>query len=259
GEVFSVRGPLNLDRPPQGYPVTIVAGASGAGRHLAAKYADISFTAQFDIVPARAFYADVKSLVAAEGRDPSHVLVMPGLVPVVGATKALARKKFEQLQRYVSIEEAIPLLSFFIGHDVSKYPLDEPLPALEASDAMKSRTELLQAYAQQKKLSLRELAMDVAAARGHLLVIGTPIQIADTMQEWFETSAADGFNILPPFFPGGLDDFVNEVVPLLQTRGLFRSDYDHSTLRGHLGLPIPDNRRVETRDPVPHARRSATG
>jgi len=242
GSHFSVRGPLNLNRPPQGYPVTIVAGASGPGLDLAARYADISFGAQYDLETARGHYAEVKSRVQAMGRNPDHVLVMPGVVPIVGATAREARDKFDALQRYVSIDEAIPLLSFFIGHDVSGLPLDEPLPAtLGESEAMKSRTTLLLDLAHRQRMTLRELALSVAAARGHLLLVGTPASIADTLQQWFESKAADGFNILPPYFPGGLDDFIEGVLPELRARGLFRTKYEGTTLRENLGLPVPAN------------------
>lgn len=242
GQRLSVRGPLNIDRPPQGYPVTIVAGASGPGRELAARFADISFTAQFDLGSAQAFYLEVKSLAAAAGRDPSHVLVMPGLVPVIGATEELAHQKFDELQQHVSIEEALHLLSFFIGHDMSSADLDQPLPMLSTSESMQSRTELLSDFARRNDLTVRQLAKLVAAARGHLLVVGTPAQVADVIQEWFEARGADGFNILPPYFPGGLDDFADKVVPLLQQRGIFRTEYEGVTLRDNLGLPKPPNR-----------------
>lgn len=247
GRHFSVRGPLNIDRPPQGYPVTIVAGASGAGRQLAAHYADVSFTAQYDLGSAQAYYRDLKQLVRDAGRDPTQVLVMPGVVPVIGATEQEAQAKFAELQRHVRIEEAIPLLSFFIGHDVSGLPLDEPLPDLGRSEAMQSRTELLSAYARERRLTLRQLALDVAAARGHLLVVGTGAQVADCLEAWFDGFGADGFNILPPYFPGGLDDFVNEVIPVLQARGRFRRDYTGTTLRDHLGLQVPANRHIARR------------
>ncbi|WP_233235111.1 LLM class flavin-dependent oxidoreductase [Bordetella sp. LUAb4] len=240
GPHFSVRGPLNLNRPPQGYPITIVAGASGPGLDLAAKYADISFGAQYDMETARGHYAEVKGRVRAVGRNPDHVLVMPGVVPIVGASEQEAKDKFADLQRYVSIDEAIPLLSFFIGHDISSLTLDDPLPAtLGESEAMKSRTILLLDLAHRQGMTLRELALSVAAARGHLLLVGTPASIADTLQQWFESRAADGFNILPPYFPGGLDDFIEGVLPELRARGLFRTEYEGATLRENLGLPVP--------------------
>lgn len=243
GAHFSVRGPLNLDRPPQGYPVTIVAGASGPGLDLAARYADISFGAQFDLETARSHYAEVKGRARALGRNPDQLLVMPGVVPIVGKTQAQAREKFDAMQRHVSLEEALPLLSFFIGHDISSLPLDAPLPAtLGESEAMKSRTTLLLELARREQLTLRQLALSVAAARGHLLLVGTPDRIADTLQEWFERRAADGFNILPPYFPGGLDDFAAGVLPVLRERGLFRQDYEGTTLRENLGLPVPASR-----------------
>ncbi|OZI37120.1 nitrilotriacetate monooxygenase [Bordetella genomosp. 10] len=246
GRHFSVRGPLNLNRPPQGYPITIVAGASGPGLDLAARYADVSFGAQYDLDTAREHYGEVKRRAQAAGRNPDHVLVMPGVVPIVGATEEEAAGKFDAMQQYVAIEEAIPLLSFFIGHDISGLPLDEPLPpTLGESEAMKSRTTLLLDLAHRKNMTLRQLAMSVAAARGHLLLVGTAATIADTLQEWFESRAADGFNILPPYFPGGLDDFSAGVLPVLRARGLFRTEYEGSTLRENLGLPVPPSQYVK--------------
>ncbi|PHM19648.1 MAG: nitrilotriacetate monooxygenase [Curvibacter sp. PD_MW3] len=254
GETLSVRGPLNLNRPPQGHPVVVVAGASEDGRRLAASHADVSFTAQHDLATAQAYYRDIKEKTRLAGRHPEEVLVMPAVVPVIGATEREAKEKFDLLQSLTPIEQAIPLLSFFLGHDVSKLPLDEPLPNLGSSEAMKSRTDLLLELALKERWTVRQLALSVAASRGHLLVVGTPETVADTLEHWFKAGAADGFNIMPPYFPGGLRDFVDGVVPLLQARGLFRRDYTGTTLREHLGLQRPRHPQTmahEVRDRSP--------
>lgn len=242
GEHFSVRGPLSLARPPQGYPLLVLAGASDEGQALSAQVADIVFSAQNDLGEAQAFYHGVKRRAAEAGRDPDQLLVFPGVLPILGATEAEARAKFDHLQSLVDTEQALPLLSFFLGHDVSGLPLDAPLPELPPSDAMKSRTELLVAFARAEGLTVRELARVVAAGRGHLVVVGSPAQVADTLESWFTGRAADGFNIMVPYLPGGLEDFVDGVVPILQARGLYKTGYEQGTLREKLGLTRPPSR-----------------
>lgn len=242
GAHFSVRGPLSLARPPQGHPLLVLAGASDEGQALAAQVADIVFSAQNDLGHAQDFYRGMKLRAAQAGRDAGRVLVFPGVLPILGATEEQARAKFDYLQGLVDIEQALPLLSFFLGHDVSNLPLDEPLPDLGPSEALKSRTELLAALARSGRLTVRELARIVAAGRGHLVVVGSPAQVADTLEHWFVSGAADGFNIMVPYLPGGLDDFVDGVVPILQARGLYKTAYKPGTLRERLGFARPLSR-----------------
>ncbi|UHC19692.1 LLM class flavin-dependent oxidoreductase [Methylobacterium currus] len=240
GTYYSVKGPLNIPRSPQGHPVLIQAGSSGPGQDLAARAADIVFTAQASLTEAQAFYRSLKQRVAGFGRDPNSVAVMPGFLPVVGRSLKEASERLSELDRWTPIESAMPLLEERIGHSLSGYDLDGPLPDLPISDQLRSRAELLTELARREGLTIRQLALRVAAGRGHHIVLGTASDIADRMQEWFETGAADGFNVMPPYFPGGLDAFVAEVVPILQERGLFRTEYEGTTLRDHLGIARPD-------------------
>ncbi|UXT52164.1 LLM class flavin-dependent oxidoreductase [Agrobacterium tumefaciens] len=239
GKYFTVKGPLNIPRSPQGHPVLIQAGSSGPGQDLAARTADIVFTAQQAISEAQAFYTSLKARVEKFGRDPASVAVMPGFMPIIGRSFEEAGEKLKELNRWTDIKSAMPLLEERIGHSLADYDLDGPLPDLPISDQLRSRAELLTELARREKLTIRELALRVAAGRGHHIVMGTAKDVADRMQEWFENGAADGFNVMPPFFPGGLEEFNREVVPLLQERGLFRKEYEGSTLRDHLGIDRP--------------------
>ena len=242
GEHFSVRGPLNVARSPQGRPVVVQAGSSEPGRQLAAATADVVFTAHPAIAPARAFHADMKRRAAEAGRDPASLLIMPGLFAVVGHSESEAREKFEQLQSLVDPAAGVALVSRMIGNfDLSGYPLDEPLPPLQETQAgQRSRQQLLTQLASEGALTLRQLYLRIAGGRGHFTVVGSATQVADAMQEWFEGGAADGFNVMPPTLPGGLDDFATLVVPELQRRGLARTRYEGRTLREHLGLARPE-------------------
>ncbi|WP_369053345.1 LLM class flavin-dependent oxidoreductase [Burkholderia gladioli] len=242
GRFFRIKGPLNASRPPQGHPVVIQAGSSGPGQDLAARIAEVVFTAQQTLEEAQVFYRDLKGRLAKFGRAGQALHVMPGVFPVIGRTEREAREKYEQLQQWIDTSGALSLLSDRLGHDVSRYPLDGPLPELPESDQLKSRAKLLTDLARRENLTLRQLYYLVAGARGHRIVWGTAGQVADALEEWFTQDAADGFNIMPPYFPGGLDDFVEQVVPELQRRGLFRTEYAGSTLREHLGLPRPASR-----------------
>ncbi|WP_186122266.1 LLM class flavin-dependent oxidoreductase [Burkholderia gladioli] len=242
GRFFRIKGPLNASRPPQGHPVVIQAGSSGPGQDLAARIAEVVFTAQQTLEEAQVFYRDLKGRLAKFGRAGQALHVMPGVFPVIGRTEREAREKYEQLQQWIDTSGALSLLSDRLGHDVSRYPLDGPLPELPESDQLKSRAKLLTDLARRENLTLRQLYYLVAGARGHRIVLGTAGQVADALEEWFTQDAADGFNIMPPYFPGGLDDFVEQVVPELQRRGLFRTEYAGSTLREHLGLPRPASR-----------------
>jgi FMN-dependent oxidoreductase (nitrilotriacetate monooxygenase family) len=237
GKYFTVEGALNVPRAPQGHPVLIQAGSSGPGQALAARIADVVFTAQNDLDEARAFYQALKAQVAGFGRKPAEVLVMPGVMPVVGRTEAEAQATFAELNRNIDTAQAFTVLSERLGMDMSAYPMDGPVPTPPETEHLKSRAALLMEMARREKLTLRQLYYRVAAARGHLLLVGTPVQIADVIECWFQAGAADGFNVMPPFFPGQFDAFADEVVPLLQERRVFRSDYTGKTLREHLGLP----------------------
>jgi N-acetyl-S-(2-succino)cysteine monooxygenase len=239
GKYFTVEGALNVPRAPQGHPVLIQAGSSGPGQALAARIADVVFTAQNDLDEALAFYKALKAQVAGFGRNPDQVLVMPGVMPVIGRSEAEAQATFAELNRNIDTAQAFTVLSERLGMDMWAYPMDGPVPTPPETEHLKSRAALLMEMARREKLSLRQLYYRVAAARGHLLLVGTPAQIADVLERWFRAGAADGFNVMPPFFPGQFDTFAMEVVPILQTRGLFRTDYAGSTLREHLGLKRP--------------------
>lgn len=243
GKYFSIQGALNVPRPPQGHPVLIQAGSSGPGQALASRIADVVFTAQNDLAEAQGFYRTLKAQVLAQGRPAASVLVMPGVMPVVGRTEREAGEIFDELNRNIDTAQAFTVLSERLGADMSRHPLDGPVPEVPETEHLKSRAALLIQMARRENLSLRQLFHRVAAARGHLLPIGTPVQIADLMEHWFKEGAADGFNVMPPFFPGQFDTFAREVVPILQERGLFRADYTGATLRDHLGLTRPADRR----------------
>lgn len=243
GKYFSVKGPLNVSRPPQGYPVIVQAGASEAGRELAAQTAEVIFTANQTLADAQEFYADVKGRLAKYGRSPDDLKIMPGAFPVIGRTAAEAQEKYEFLQSLIHPDVAWGILgNYYKGVDLSSYSLDDLAPEISGeTNTNKSRLKLVKDLATRGRLTLRELYRSLATARGHRTIIGTPESIADQLEEWFNNGAADGFNIMPPILPTGLDDFVNLVVPILQERGLFRTEYEGSTLRENLGLRRPTN------------------
>jgi FMN-dependent oxidoreductase (nitrilotriacetate monooxygenase family) len=247
GQYFNVRGPLNVPRSPQGEPVLVQAGASEDGMELAAETAEVVFAAQSRLDAGKAFYAEVKGRMAKYGRNPDHLKILPGLAVTVGRTADEAREKHERMQDLIHPDVGLGLLSRRLGFDLSGYPLDGPLPELPKNDVVASRSDVMVDMAKREKLTIRQLYKRFAGARGHLEVIGTPAQIADTMQQWVEAGAADGFNVIVPYFPGGLNDFVDGVIPELQRRNLFRTEYESTTLRGNLGLPIPGNRHTLAR------------
>ncbi|OBY88374.1 nitrilotriacetate monooxygenase [Pseudomonas sp. AU11447] len=244
GEHFRVQGPLNVARSPQGRPVIVQAGSSETGRELAAQTAEVVFTAQTSLAAARDFYSDLKGRLGKFGRTPDELKIMPGVFVVVGQSQSEAQEKFEAFQELVEPQVGVALLSRMLGNfDLSAYPLDGPLPELPLTDSgQRSRQLLLTELAGRENLTLAQLGRRIAGGRGHYSLIGTPTQIADELQAWFEGGAADGFNVLVPHLPGGLEDVANFVVPELQRRGLFRRDYSGSTLRDHLGLKRPANR-----------------
>jgi N-acetyl-S-(2-succino)cysteine monooxygenase len=243
GAHFTVRGPLNVARSPQGRPVVVQAGASDTGRDLAARVAELVFTAQDQFDKARAFYSDVMARLARFGRSPAEVKVLPGIYPVVGRTEAEAREKYEFLQSLIHPSVGIAVLEHTIGvGGLDKYPLDGPVPDMGDTNGPLSRQRLLLDAARRENMTLRELCLHNAGPRGHLLAIGTAEQIADVMEHWFTGGAADGFNVMPAWLPGSLVDFVDEVIPELRRRGLFRAEYEGVTLRENLGLPRPVSR-----------------
>ncbi len=248
GEYLKVRGPLNIARPIQGWPVIVQAGASEAGRQLAAETAEVIFGAGGTIDYARAFYADVKNRMDQAGRDRDHLKVLPGAFVVVGETAAEARERRARLDSLVHYDSAIASLSVALGHDASGFDPDGQLPAIPESNASKTGRERVVEMAYRENLTVRQLAQRVGGYSG-LAFVGTPAMIADQMEEWLVTEACDGFNVMFPYLPGGLDDFVDRVVPELQRRGIFRREYEGKTLREKLGLPRPENRFFQAREP----------
>jgi FMN-dependent oxidoreductase (nitrilotriacetate monooxygenase family) len=248
GDYFSVRGPLNVPRTPQGRPIVVQAGSSEDGMDLAALCADVVFTAQPTLEDGAAFFKALKSRLPAYGRNQDDLKIMPGLSPVVGRTKAEAEDKFAALQNLIDPIVGLGLLSSMAGYDLSGYDVDGPFPDIADSNTGKGRLKVLKDTAHRENMTIRQLYMRIAGTRGHHLVIGTPQEIADKMEEWFKGDAADGFNIMPQSLPGGLTDFVDLVIPELQRRGLFRTEYEGKTLRANLGLRWPQNRFASVTD-----------
>jgi alkanesulfonate monooxygenase len=240
GPHFSVDGPLNVARTPQGHPVIIQAGASDQGRELAAATADVIYAASLTIEEAKAFYASVKGRMDRYGRSPDALKIMPGLMAIVGRTEAEAREKFDFLQQLIDPVVGLSQLAGSVG-DLSEYDLDGPVPLLPEW-RLRSRGQLMYDLAQRENLSIRQLYMAIAAGNGHRQVVGTPAQIVDAMEDWFHNDAADGFNLLPQHSPGALRDFVEMVVPEMQRRGLYRMAYEGGTLRENLGVARPASR-----------------
>jgi FMN-dependent oxidoreductase (nitrilotriacetate monooxygenase family) len=244
GERFSVRGPLNIPRSPQGRPLIVQAGSSGTGKAFAALWAEAIFTAQQTLQEGQAFYRDLKTRVLATGRDPEHVKVLPGICPILGGTEQEARALEAELQGLLVPTYGLNQLSQMLQVELTEADLDKPLPPLPTVDDInggKSRFSLIADLAARDRLTVRQVIERLAGGRGHRVVVGTPEQVADALQEWFEGGAADGFNVMPPYLPGGLEDFVDHVVPVLQRRGLFRTDYEAGTLRARYGLPSHDS------------------
>ncbi len=241
GEFLSVRGPLNIARPIQGWPVIVQAGASEAGRQLAAETAEMVFAGGGRLADSQSYYADVKARAERLGRNPDHIKILPGCLVVVGDTDEEARQKRARLDSLVHPDSGIASLSIALGTDASRFDLDGPLPDIPESNASKSGRERVIARARRDNLTVRQLAQ-ISGSYGGLAMVGTPKTIVDQMEEFFFGNACDGFNIMFPYVPGGLDDFVDRVVPELQRRGLFRREYEGRTLRENLGLARPENR-----------------
>jgi FMN-dependent oxidoreductase (nitrilotriacetate monooxygenase family) len=238
GSHFKVRGPLTIPRSPQGQPVLVQAGSSDDGRTLASSVAEVIFTIQRDLAGAQAFYKDIKARAVAHGRDPQHALVLPGVMPIVGCTRQEAEDKYEQLQALIHPDAGLKALSRTLGVDLSGVDVDGPLPAIDVSK-LPSRGSGIVETAQREHMTVREVYEKLVVSKGHRQLIGTATDVADDLQEWFEQEGADGFNVMPAQMPDGLNDFAELVIPELQRRGLFRTAYEGTTLREHLGVPNP--------------------
>ncbi len=245
GKHLSVRGPLNIARPVQGWPVIVQAGASDAGRQLAAETAEVVFAAGSNLAGAQRFYADVKGRAERAGRDPDHIKILPGVLVVVGDSVEEARAKRAHLDSLVHYDSAVASLSIALGHDASGFDPDALLPDIPDTNASKSGRERVIELARRERLTVRQLAQRLGGYGGNAF-LGTPATIADAMEEWLHARACDGFNVMFPYLPQGLDEFVDHVVPELQRRGLFRRAYEGRTLRENLGLPRPANRFFPT-------------
>ena len=250
GRFFSVKGPLNIERCPQGHPVIIQAGGSPPGQELSARSADLVFSVvNGDPGAAKAAYDGLKQRVVKHGRSPSDLPILPGVMPVIGETDEQAKEQLGRLQNWLTPTNALTLVSQRIGHDISGYPLDGPVPDFPAhTERGQAFSKALLEMARREKMTLRDLYNVTAAARGHWVIYGTPKRIADIFEEWFVGGMADGFVVMPAYFPGAFEGFVNLVVPELQRRGLFRKEYSGSTLRDHLHLP----RRERRENVLPH-------
>ena len=236
GRFFQVKGPINMARCPQGHPVIIQAGGSPSGLELAARTADVVFSVVQDLDRAKAAYGDLKARLAKYGRAPEEVAILPGMMPIVGESEDEAKEKLSTLQSWLTPTNALTLVASRIGYDVTGHPLDAPVPAPPEGEGSRAFSRVLFEKARRENMTLRDLYNLTAAARGHWVLAGTPKTIADTLEEWFVEGAADGYNVLPPYFPGAFADFVDRVVPELQRRGLFRREYEGRTLRDHFGL-----------------------
>src|SRR5499433_2373005 len=249
GKYLSVRGPLNIARPVQGWPVIVQAGASDAGRQLAAETAEIVFAAGSNFAGAQRHYADIKARAERAGRNPDHLKILPGALVIVADTVEEARARRARLDSLVHYDSAIASLSIALGHDASGFDPDGPLPQIPETNASKSGRERVIELAKREKLNVRQLAQRLGGYGG-LAFVGTAATIADEMEQWLLERASDGFNVMFPYVPQGLDDFVERVVPELQRRAILRTEYDGTTLRENLGLPRPANRNF------PHAGRA---
>ncbi|MBO9099327.1 MULTISPECIES: LLM class flavin-dependent oxidoreductase [unclassified Rhizobium] len=241
GESLSVRGPLNIARTPQGWPVIVQAGQSEPGKQLAAETAEVVFAAPRDLKTAKSLYADIKGRMPRVGRNRDHLKILPAAFVVVGDSVEEARAKRARLDSLVHYDSAIASLSISLGHDASKFDPDAPLPQIPETNASKSGREQAIRMAEQENLTVRQLAQRLGGYGG-LAFVGTPETIADEMETWLSEEGSDGFNVVFPFLPQGLDDVADRLVPELQRRGLFRKEYEGTTLRDHLGLPRPENR-----------------
>ncbi|QIZ36940.1 LLM class flavin-dependent oxidoreductase [Saccharopolyspora sp. ASAGF58] len=246
GEHFTIRGPLNVPRSPQGYPLLVQAGSSEDGKAVAGRFAEAVFTAQQTLDEGKAFYADLKERAQQHGRDPDDIKILPGIVPVIGSTEAEARRLESDLQDHIVHSYALHRLATLLDVELTEEDLDrrlrpEELPGEDQIETAKSRYTLVVDLAKREDLTVREIIHRLGGGRGHRTFTGTPEQIADTIEHWFTSGAADGFNVMPAVLPSGLESFVDHVVPILRRRGLFRTEYTGRTLRDHYGLRRPAN------------------
>ncbi|CAH1690364.1 Nitrilotriacetate monooxygenase component A [Hyphomicrobiales bacterium] len=249
GEFFQVRGPLNVPRPPQGYPVIAQAGSSEPGQELGARTADLIYTAQRDLAEAQAFYASVKGKMPKYGRKPEDALVMPGALVVTGDTRAEAEDRMARLESVIPPEVGYAILNNIVG-DLSAYPVDGPVPESMSNGPVKSIANPVLQEARKDGLTIRQFYTKLAGAAGHQHIVGAPADIADHFEEWFTRGACDGFNLMIPYYPEGLTLVLDKVVPELQRRGLFRTEYEGRTLRENLGLPRPNYGSAVKRDAI---------
>ena len=245
GDYYQVAGPLNVPRCPQGRPVLVQAGSSEVGKEFAARHAEAVFTAHLEMATALDFYKDLKLRAKAQRRDPDSIIILPGFSPIIAGTEAEAKQIAKELNELTDVEVGRKRLTGrFGGYDFSHLPLDRPLSTDDFPDpstvqAARSRTEVIVGMVTREKPTLRQLLAKLAGARGHFIFTGTPEQVADELELWFKSGAADGFNLMPPIIPWMLEVFVEEVVPLLQKRGMFREEYKGTSLRDHYGLKRP--------------------
>ena len=237
GKYFKVRGPLSIPRCPQGNPVLVQAGSSEDGMNLAAGVAEVIFTIQRTFEGAKDFYAGIKSKARSFGRDPGHALVMPGVLPYVGRTRQEAQDKHDKLLSLIHPQAGLSALSKLMEVDLTGIDVEKPFPAQGFDNLTQTRATGIIDTARKQGLSVRQVYEQLVVSKGHRQIIGTASDVADILQEWFEGGACDGYNLMPPMMPNGLDDFVELVIPELQRRGIFRTAYTGSTLREHLGLP----------------------
>ncbi|MGI5131158.1 LLM class flavin-dependent oxidoreductase [Pseudonocardia sp. CA-107938] len=253
GQRFRVRGALTVPRSPQGRPVLVQAGASNEGRAFAARFAEAIFTAHQRLADAQAFYADIKAAAVRFGRSPDGVVILPGISPFIGDTEEAALALEREFNELTIPEYGLRQLEQLTGVRLGESALDGPVPADlfrdagDVTDNGRSRLQVVAGIVERERPTVRRLLHRLAGARGHRVFAGTAEQVADTIEEWFRGGAADGFNVMPPFYPGGLEQFVDRVVPLLRERGLFREEYTGTTLREHLGLDVPRSRFADVR------------
>lgn len=247
GKYYAVQGPLNAPRPPQGHPVIIQAGSSGPGQDLAAASADIVFTAQANKSNAQQFYRSLKGRLAARGRSPDSLIVMPGVYAVVGESEKEAQEKFAELQSLVHPEVGLELLAKLLGKaDFDSIDIDQPLPPIADVNTSKSRLDMIRAMGLDEKVTVREIYTRLAPGRGHYTLVGSAQRVAETLMDWHRDDAADGFMLIPGVMPQAQDDFDRLVLPILRERGVARREYQGTTLRENLDLPKPTNSFVGT-------------